>query len=106
MFRRRIFKARFQVTTPVSFKLLVAASDRPETSAENVFVASGLHAAIGMQTPGRRMVLTDVAQVLSCSADALDFLFDTPVMAANDSDPVAMPDYRASLNAGRRAFAR
>lgn len=106
MFRRRIFKPRFQATIPVSFKLLIAASDKPETSAENHFVASALRAAVGTQAPSRRIILTDIAEVLSCSSDALDFLFDTPVMAANDSDPVAMPDYRASLNAGHRTFAR
>lgn len=106
MFRRRFFKKRFRATTPISFKLLIAASDTPDASAENVFVASALRVAIGTQAPIRRVILTDVAELLSCSPDALDFLFDTPVMAANDSDPVAMPDYRASLNAGRRAFAR
>lgn len=106
MFGRRIFKPRFHATAPISFKLLIATSDTAELSVENAFVASALRAAVGSQAQGRRVILTDIAEVLSCSPDALDFLFDTPVMAANDSDPVAMPDYRASLNAGRRAFAQ
>lgn len=103
---RGILSRRYKSPSVASFKSLITASDVPDLCATNSFVASALRAAKGTQSAHRRIILTDVARVLSCSADELDFLFNNPVMAANDSDPVAMPDYRASLLKGRRAFAR
>ena len=105
MFGRQIFKRRYQVTASVSFKRLIALSDKSETSAENAFVESALQAAVATPGESRRVILTDIAELLSCSPEALGFLFNTPVIVANDSDPVEMPDYRASLDAGCRAFA-
>lgn len=102
-----IFRRRYKSHSDVSLKILIAASDTPDLCASNSFVASALRAARATQaTYHRRIILTDVASLLSCSADELDFLFNAPIMAANDSDPVAMPDYRASLQKGRRAYAR
>lgn len=62
------------------------------------FVASALRAAQVMQSAHRRTILTDLAGVLSCETAELDFLFINPVVPANDIDPVAMPDYRATLH--------
>jgi len=76
--------------------LIETAEMRTSNQSES-FVFSALRAAKGTQSSHRRTILTDVAQVLSCRAEDLDFLFNTPVMAANDSDPVAMPDYRETL---------
>lgn len=104
--QRGIFRRRYRSHSTGLFKSLIAGSDTPDLCASNSFVASALRAAKGTQTSHRRIILTDVASVLSCSADELDFLFNDPIMAANDSDPVAMPDYRASLLKGQRAFAR
>lgn len=69
----------------------------PEISDASLFVASGLRAAQSAPSSHRRMILTDLADVLCCSADELNFLFMEPSVAANDSDPVGMPDFRASL---------
>lgn len=106
MAKRVFFKRRFQSHTTGSLKRLIATSDAPDTCATNSFVASALRAAKGTQVSHRRIILTDVASVLSCSADELGFLFNDPAMAANDWDPVEMPDYRASLLKGRRTYVR
>lgn len=106
MAHRVFFKRRFKSQADGSLKRLIATSDTPDLCASNSFVASALRAAKVTQVPHRRIILTDVASVLSCSADELGFLFHDPVIAANDSDPVEMPDYRASLLQGREVFAR
>jgi len=106
VFGRKDCKKRFRAEAPTSFKRLIAISETAPASAEHAFLESALSAAIATPGHSRRVILTDVAELLSCSPDALDFLFNAPVMVANDSDPVEMPDYRASLGAGHRVFAR
>jgi hypothetical protein len=105
VFRRQLFKKRFQATASISLNRLITISDTAEASAENAFVESALQAAVATPGQSRRDILTDVAELLSCSPEALGFLFNAPVMPANDRDPVEMPDYRASLDAGCHAFA-
>lgn len=106
MAKKLFFKRRFQSRSSGSLKRLIATSDEPDVCATNSFVVSALRAAKGTQVSHRRIILTDVASVLSCSADELGFLFNDPTMAANDSNPVEMPDYRASLLKGSRTSAR
>lgn len=77
---------------------LLDAAEKTDLSDSGLFIASGLRAARGTSAAHRRTILTDLANVLQCGPDELDFLFLNPVMAANDSDPVTMPDFRASLN--------
>ncbi|MGB6229295.1 MAG: hypothetical protein WBF53_04110 [Litorimonas sp.] len=79
------------------FDDLLSSADGPQTTDTGLFIASGLRAARGAQASRRRTILTDVASVLRCNPDELDFLFMDPVLAANDSDPVAMPEFRASF---------
>lgn len=106
-FFKRLKTERRKTGGPVaSFKMLTLASDAPDMSAATNFVASALRAVKGTSAPMRRTILTDIAATLSCSADELDFLFNDPVIAANDSDPVEMPDYGETLRKGHRAFAR
>jgi len=81
-------------------------ADIPDLSNSGMFIASGLRAARGAQTTLRRTILNDVANVLQCSPDELGFLFMDPVMAANDSDPVMMPDFRATLQTESRVAVR
>ena len=76
---------------------LLAAADGPEGCAEDDFVASGLHAARHSRGASRQAILCDVARVLGCGPGDLAFLFAAPLGAANDSDPVHMPDYRQAL---------
>ncbi|MFB9373577.1 hypothetical protein ACFFUB_06360 [Algimonas porphyrae] len=78
-----------------------AAAEIADMTDATLFVASGLRAARGAPTIHRRLILTDLAQVLGCNPGELDFLFMEPTIAANDSDPVGMPDFRASLLAAR-----
>lgn len=78
-------------------------ADIPDLSNSGMFIASGLRAARGAQTSLRRTILNDVANVLQCSPDELGFLFMDPVIAANDSDPVMMPDFHATLQNETRA---
>lgn len=85
----------------VDLKTLLSEADVPDATDTGLFIRSGLRAARGAQTVQRRSILTDVAKVLDCSAEELGFLFMDPVMAANDSDPVAMPDFRASIRAAQ-----
>ena len=65
------------------------------------FIASGLRAARHAAADTRRRILRDVAAVLGCEAGDLDFMFIAPSVAANDADPVTMPDY----GAGRATYA-
>lgn len=108
MAHKIFFKRRFKSQVTGSLKRLIATSDKPELCASHSFVASALRAAKATQVQDRTTILTDVATVLSCSADELGFLFYDPLIAANDSDPVPveMPDYRMSLLTGYEAFAR
>ncbi|MEM7730147.1 MAG: hypothetical protein AAF311_12875, partial [Pseudomonadota bacterium] len=85
------------------FRDLVDAADTMPKCPSETFVLSGLRAARGAQPAHRRTILTDIARVLGCNADELGFLFRDPVVAANDSDPVAMPDYRRKLHEDMRA---
>lgn len=72
----------------------------------SAFIGSGLRAARHSKPHARRSILRDVATVLGCEAAELDFLFAAPCLAANDSDPVIMPDFRARLcDTGRLAAA-
>ena len=80
----------------VDLDAIHAFADSAEVTDATLFVASGLRAAKGAPTPHRRLILTDLAHVLGCSADELDFL--EPALAANDSNPaVVMPDFRTTL---------
>lgn len=81
----------------VRLDTLLTAADTPDMNDSGIFVASGLRAARGTSAIHRRTILTDLASVLDCDADELGFLFIDPVIAANDSDPVVMPDFRASM---------
>lgn len=72
-------------------------ADHPDLSDPGQFIASGLRAAQAASIGHRRTILNDVASVLGCNADELGFLFMDPVVAANDSHPVMMPDFRASM---------
>lgn len=74
--------------------------------ASDQFITSGLRAARGANPNLRRTILTDLAKVLGCSVDELGFMFCDPVVAANDSDPVIMPDYRRMLHEDMYAVAR
>jgi hypothetical protein len=85
------------------FEQLIDGAEFPDLCETNTFVVSALSAAKSTQASHRRAILTDVAGLLSCGAEDLDFLFDGPVIAANDSDPVAMPDFRTTLMDERRA---
>ncbi|WP_298913268.1 hypothetical protein [uncultured Algimonas sp.] len=84
---------------------VVEDADRCPQSISGQFVTSGLRAARGAQASHRRSILKDLADVLGCSADELGFLFLDPVIAANDSRPVEMPDYRTRLHEDMRAVA-
>ncbi|MGB3456500.1 MAG: hypothetical protein WBG08_02270 [Litorimonas sp.] len=99
----QVFKDTPSVRDGVTFDHLVAGADIPSQCASEQFVLSGLRAARVAQAAHRRTILTDLAGVLGCSADELGFLFRDPVVAANDSDPVAMPDYRRMLHEDMRA---
>jgi len=89
-----------------AFASLAGKAECAEFCETNTFVASALRAANGAPSPHRRVILTEVAGLLSCGAEDLDFLFDGPVIAANDSDPVAMPDFRAALMDDRHVAVR
>lgn len=104
MISRIFFRRQTKSYKTGSLQNLIATSDTPDLCASNTFVASALRAAKDSRVPLRRLILSDIASVLSCSADELGFLFNEPVIAANDSDPMAMPDYRTSLREGRQAF--
>lgn len=106
MVRRIFFRQRTLSYTTGSLQNLIATSDTPDLCASTSFVASALRAAKDSRVPLRRTILSDVASVLSCSADELGFLFNEPIVAANDSDPVAMPDYRDSLRDNGQAVRR
>ena len=62
------------------------------------FVTSSLRAARHSKGGARQPILSDVADLIGCRAEDLAFLFRTPTFAANDTDPVIMPDYRAHLH--------
>ena len=78
---------------------LIEGARSGEACEHSDFIKSGLRAARYSKPHARRSILGDVARVIGCEASELDFLFDMPCMAANDSDPIVMPDFRARLNA-------
>lgn len=102
---RRILGRRKQRTIRActAFEQLIDGAEFPDVCETNAFVVSALRAANQTDVAHRRVILSDVAGLLSCGAEDLDFLFDGPVIAANDSDPVAMPDFRTALMGERRA---
>lgn len=76
---------------------LIDNAQAAETRIEAQFVDSGLRAAKASRSAHRSAILSDLASVLGCAAGDLDFLFDAPHLAANDRDPIVMPDYRDAL---------
>lgn len=88
-----------------SFDQIVDDAEYPKLCNTSTFLDSALRAAKSTNASHRRVILTDVAGLLSCGAEDLDFLFDCPVIAANDTDPVMMPDYRLHLKNDRRVAA-
>lgn len=93
-----LFDASEGRSDPLSLTCVIDVSDQRGPCATEQFILSGLRAARGAHPNLRRTILTDLAHVLGCSAEELDFLFCDPVIAANDSDPVIMPDYRRMLH--------
>ena len=69
------------------------------------FIRSGLRAARYSKPHARRSILGDVASILRCEPSELDFLFTAPCMAANDTNPVIMPDFRTRLDTVERLAA-
>lgn len=57
------------------------------------FVLSGLRAARSVKRSLRRNILADVARVVGCAAEELEFLYDIPVPGG----PALVPDYRDVL---------
>ena len=88
------------------FQSMIETSEAHGPCASDQFITSGLRAARGANPNLRRTILTDLAQVLGCSVDELGFMFCDPIVAANDSDPVVMPDYRRLLHEEMFAVAR
>ena len=84
-------------TPNARFDIILDDAEMPDMSDSSLFIASGLRAADGAQTTLRRTILNDVTNVLRCSPDELSFLFMDPVIAANDSESVEIPDFRATL---------
>ena len=77
----------------------------PQPTQAGDFVQSALRAAAAMRTAPRRAVLDDIASVLGCEADALNFMFAKPTLAANDTEPVSVPDFRRHLRHPSAALA-
>ena len=100
-----IFAGVKRLRHAMTFDLLVEEADAPPQCASEQFVCSGLRAARVAHATNRRTILGDLSDVLGCSPDELGFLFTDPVIAANDSDPVIMPDYRRWLHEDMRVAA-
>lgn len=79
-------------------KTLIEDALSPVECSSTKFIGSALKAALSTPSPRRRSILADVADVLSCAPEELDFMFLDPVYAANDVDPVGFPDYRQTLS--------
>ncbi len=78
---------------------MAAPGDVAEQKPDADFVVSSLRAAIFSNQMTRRKILADVADVLECQAEDLEFLFlniDEPVQAAPTQD-VMVPDFRTEL---------
>ncbi len=76
---------------------LIGTAEPARLQGEARFVASALRAAGASRAAHRSRILSDLADMLGCADGQLDFLFDTPRGAANDRDPLIMPDYRDAL---------
>ena len=77
----------------------------PQDCEAGRFIDSGLRAARHSHRVARPAILADVAGLLECSVEDLGFLFAEPLSAANDTDPVTMPDYRNALRTASRLHA-
>lgn len=100
-----LFVSSDKTANAQSLTCVIDVSDQRGPCPTEQFVMSGLRAARSAHPNLRRTILGDLAQVLGCTADELDFLFCDPVVAANDSDPVIMPDYRRMLHEDMFALA-
>ena len=97
MNKGRAIAAPSQDISGLGIGTLLAEADWPDTCEAGQFVASGLRAARTARTPARPAILSDIARVLGCRADELEFLFGERYAPANDADPISMPDFRAVL---------
>ena len=80
---------------------MLAPGDLAEQEPESDFVLSSLRAAIFSNLITRRKILSDVADVLGCQAEDLEFLFvdlNKPIQPIQKQD-VMVPDFRAKLMA-------
>jgi len=66
---------------------------------ESDFVISGLRAATSANAIARRKILSDVAELLSCKSEDLDFLFTNFERSASSSASyeVMVPDFQTEL---------
>lgn len=73
--------------------------DLPEQQPETDFILSGIRAAISANLVTRRRILSDVADVLGCKAQDLEFLFVDFGKSAqpNASYEVMVPDFQSEL---------
>lgn len=101
-----IFEASNIPSEDVCLDTIIDMSETQGPCPTEQFIMSGLRAARGANPNLRRTILMDLAHVLGCSVDELGFMFCEPVFAANDSDPVVMPDYRRMLHEDMYAVAR
>lgn len=71
----------------------------PMRQTEADFVMSGIRAAAAASAMTRRKILSDISDVIGCSAEALDFLFtefEMPIATAANYE-VMVPDFQREL---------
>ena len=78
-------------------------ADSPHDTQADAFLQSAFRAARSTRFDHRRAILSDVEALLRVEPGALNFMFAEPTRAANDTDPVIMPDYRDALQSSRLA---
>ena len=73
--------------------------DVPEKKPESEYIVSGLRAATFVNLIARRKILTDVAEVLGCRSEDLEFLFADAKKSSQKMSPkdFSLPDYRDEL---------
>ena len=71
--------------------------DVPEPQAESDFIISGLRAASSANSITRRKILSDIADIMACKSQDLEFLFNENPVSATQKYEVMVPDFQTEL---------
>lgn len=73
--------------------------DVPEQKPEANFIISGLRAAISVNPIARHKILSDIANIIDCRAQDLEFLFsdNSRLAAPSQKSELMVPDFQTRL---------